>query len=187
MHETLREWRIRQNQERVEERELQTARNRQLDDFDELAYTMSYGVPRGVRPHATVISTHVSKSVLLPVVSLAREDLGLQVVLRNNWYNWKMSVVSREPITADFTGLFIETPPPEPEYTGDDLAPVYFEGFPSDLIFGYRTTDSPRWSAQISNTPTLHIALFLIMRSLGAVRPLAYRTRASHEEELKCR
>ena len=134
----------------------------------------------------TVIATHRSKSIDLPVYRLERSDLGLQIILRDNFYNWKISVISERPITADFSGLFYTTPPIDPDYTGDPLHHVYFEGFPKDLVFGYfEESDGKKWSAEIATNEILWTTVFLIMRSLGAVQPLKWRTKESHRAELE--
>lgn len=156
---------------------------------DTLAPIVSIGLDREYDEHCydivSVISTHRSKSINLPVYEMARNDLGLKIILRGNFYNWKLSVISDRPIEADFTGLFITSPPSEPEYTGDHLHPVYFEGFPSELIFGYYDIgDRKKWSAEICDKYSLSTVIFLIMRSLGAVKQLLYWTRAEHEESL---
>lgn len=133
----------------------------------------------------SVISTHRSKSIELPVFQLERPDRDLRVVLRNNFYNWKVSILSDTPIQADFDGLFHTTPPVEPDYTGDPLHPVYFEGFPQDLIFPYYSqTDGRRWSAEIQTDEALWTSMFLMMRALGDVKPLAWHTRESYRREL---
>lgn len=133
----------------------------------------------------SVISTHRSKSIELPVYQLERPDRDLRVVLRNNFYNWKMSVLSDTPVQADFDGLFHTTPPVEPDYTGDELHPVYFEGFPRDLIFPYYSqTDGRQWSAEIQTDEALWTSMFLMMRALGDVKPLTWHTRESHRREL---
>lgn len=126
-----------------------------------------------------VISTHTSKSICLPVYSLERPDLGLRLVLRDNFYNWKLSVLSEEPIIANFDGLFYTTPPPDPGYSGDPLHPVYFEGFPRDLIFGYyEPSDKKRFSAELwGGNVALWTTLFLILRARGVVQPMQWSTR----------
>lgn len=132
-----------------------------------------------------VISYHRSKSVRLPVFSIERPDIGLQLVLRNNFYNWKLSVISETPIEADFSGLFYTTSPVEPSYTGNHLLPVYFEGFPRNLIFGYYAeSDKKRWSAEVSGDHDLWMTLFLIMRSLGHIKAFRWHTQESHRIEL---
>lgn len=134
---------------------------------------------------ATVISTHRSKSIVLPVVQVERKDLGLRLVMRNNFYNWKLSVISEQPIDADFSGLFHTTPPVERDYTGDPLAAVYFEGFPDSLVYGYYgPSNKRRWSAEIGGDNGMWTTCFLIMKALGVVKPFQWHTRASHRAEL---
>lgn len=151
---------------------------------DDVAGVLSSGLGAYSKIEGRVISQHRSKSVNLPVVAFVRPDLELRIVLRNNFYNWKMSVSSKAPIEADFTGLFIESPPLEPDYTGDNLSHVYFEGFPREEIFGYRKSDSLKWSAEIHSNFDLMTTLFLIMRGLKQVKPLVYTTRATHKIQL---
>jgi hypothetical protein len=130
---------------------------------------------------ATVVSTHTSKSIRLPVYRLARADLAIAIYLRNNFYDWKLSVVSETPIGASFDGLFHTTPPIGPDYTGDELASVYFEGFPREIVFGYfGASDTRKWSAAIRGDTALWATLFLLMRSVGAVKPLTWHTKESH-------
>lgn len=134
---------------------------------------------------AVVISTHRSKSVLLPVYVIDRKDLGLTIVLRDNFYNWKLSVMSQRPALADFTGLFKVVPPFEPEYSGNPLSPVYFEGFPKCLVFGYYATSDWRvWSAEIWGDNPLWTALFLLLKSVGGIRPAQWHTKEGHRKEL---
>lgn len=134
---------------------------------------------------AMVISTHRSKSIALPVYRLHNPLCGLTVVLRENFYNWKLSVISEKPIIADFSPLFYTTSPVEPDYTGSCLHPVYFEGFPGDLIFGYYAeSDKKKWSAEIGGDFALWTTLFMIMSSLGALKPRTWHTRESHRAEL---
>lgn len=125
-----------------------------------------------------VIGEHYSKSVCLPVYSLERADLGIRFILRCNFYNWKLSVISVKPIEVDWTGLFFTTPPVEPDYTGDPLHSVYFEGFPKEFIFGYYEQNKCRWSAEIHGDQAMWTVIFLIMRSLGAIKPLIWSTRS---------
>ena len=132
-----------------------------------------------------VVATHRSKSIILPVYDLQRPDLGLRLVMRNNFYNWKLSVISEKPIVADFSGLFHTTPPIEPDYTGDPLSSVYFEGFPRDLIFSYyEPSDKKKWSAEIGGDYSLYTTIFLMLRSMGVVRAFEWHTEESHRKEL---
>ncbi len=69
---------------------------------------------------AHVISTHTSKSILLPVVELVTPE-GIVFTSRYNFFNYKVSVSSPVDVEVDFFDLF------DPTYQ-----PMYFEGFPGD-------------------------------------------------------
>jgi hypothetical protein len=133
---------------------------------------------------AQVISTHRSKSIVLPVVSYERPDIGLRLVVRQNFYNWKLSVIS-ERSTKDnlteslFPRLFYTTPPVDESYTGDPLANCYFEGFPDDLIFGYfaQSPHGGRWSAEIWGDEAMWSTVFAIMSAVGVVKPMQWSVR----------
>lgn len=134
-----------------------------------------------------VISTHRSKSIILPVVEVTRQDLGLRFTMRDNFHNWKLSVRSEKPIEADFAGLFHTTPPLDKKYTGDALASVYFEGFPEDRIYRYYEENKREFSAEIDGDNALWTTVYLIMRAIGAVQPLKWHTEATHREEMDAR
>lgn len=76
-----------------------------------------------------VISTHVSKSILLPVYELRFRDCTF--ILRDNFYNWKISVKLSYKcpclIYSDFDRLF------NPEYK---VPSVYCEGFHVNDVYG---------------------------------------------------
>lgn len=132
-----------------------------------------------------IVSTHRSKSIILPVLGMNRPDIGLRLIVRENFYNWKLSVISERPVIADFSGLFHTTPPVEPKYTGNPLADVYFEGFPKDLVFGYyEPSDKMKWSAEISGDYKLYTTVFFILRALDVVKPYEWHTEASHRKQL---
>lgn len=131
-----------------------------------------------------VISEHRSKSVHLPVYQLSRPDLGLRLTMRNNFYNWMLSVESEKPITTDFSWIFHTTPPVAPDYTGDPLASCYFEGFPRDFIFGYMSANPQEFSAEIGNNQLFFTTILLLMKEMGTRKPLVWHTRESHRLEL---
>ncbi len=146
---------------------------------DTIVPVFGAGLPYEQRENiATVISTHRSKSIELPVYQLKRPDKDLKVVLRNNFHDWKMSVLSDTPIEADFEGLFHTTPPIDPDYTGNPLSHVYFEGFPTGHVFPYYSeTEGKQWSAEIQSDEALWASIFLMMRSLGEIKPFSWSTR----------
>jgi len=142
------------------------------------------GGKREVCRSSLVVGEHTSKSVVLPVYAFERPDLGLQLVMRCNFYNWKLSVLSEQRIEAPFEALFHTIPPPDPGYTGNDLAPVYFEGFQKDWCFNYYSLNHRKWSCQLNDKSSLWTVVFLIMSSLGALPTLTYSTRKEHRAKL---
>lgn len=73
--------------------------------------------------HPFVISKHTSKSVRLPVFELDLDRIRLKIILRNNFYDWCISIESEKEIVIDWMGLV------NPKDKG------YFEGFPKDRIY----------------------------------------------------
>ena len=77
----------------------------------------------------SVISTHTSKSIKLPVYELKFRDFVF--ILRGNFHDWKISVDVPywcKPIDyADFQGLF------NPD---NKISSCYCEGFPQDKVYG---------------------------------------------------
>lgn len=153
---------------------------------DDLASLVGVGLDyEGRKRIATVISTHRSKLIELPVYKLSRPDIGVYFVLRDNFYNWKLSVVSESPIEVDLTDLCHTSYPIDPSYTGNELAPCYFEGFPPEEIFGYYgLSDKKRFSAQIYGGHRLWVAIWLIMKSLNQIKPYVWHTQKTHLAEL---
>jgi hypothetical protein len=120
------------------------------------------------------------------VVQFTRKDLGLQLTVRGNFHDWKLSVSTERPLPyINFTGLFHTTPPVDPKYTGNELASVYFEGFPKDLVYGYyHDSRDGKWSACVDDSYTLYTVCFLVMRAAGGIKPHTWHTEASHRAEL---
>lgn len=84
------------------------------------------GVAVKLQDEISIISSHTSKSVKLPVFHV-RIPNGDEFVMRYNFYDWKVSVKARSPINVDFLDLFNGS---------DKVEPSCCEGFPSEWIFG---------------------------------------------------
>lgn len=87
-----------------------------------------------------VIGEHTSKSVRLPVYLIERPELGISFVLRYNFHDWCVSVMSDLPIASGLRGF-------------DDSARYCggFEGFPEHARFkGFRDSRS-RFSISLHN------------------------------------
>lgn len=107
-----------------------------------------------------VCGDHHSKSVTLPVFSIDWKR-GVRFTLRNNFYDWGVSVQSIKPIVWDFDGLF-------------DRAKVdsYLEGFPDDRKFSTYDADPSRFTFGVRDDFDLYAVMFLIARQFPA-RPAA--------------
>ena len=159
------------------------AQNQMMFVHDKLNGLMQNSLETEDRTDVEVISTHTSKSILLPVYHLQRGDL--HIILRENFYNWKMSVLNPNFVLANFDGLFYTTPPIDPDYTGDELSSVYFEGFPKDLIFGYyEESDKSHFSAHIVNDQMMWTTLYLILKDQGYVTPREWTTKEKSRAEM---
>lgn len=91
--------------------------HKEFRDFFEFADILG-GVPR-------VISTHRSKSIVLPVMEV-ETPYGIRCVVRDNFHDIKVSVWCPEPCDHDLFGL--------PAGSDTYLHPVYFEGFEKEWI-----------------------------------------------------
>ena len=98
----------------------------------------------------SVIGTHRSKSVLLPVMEMDLSKIGLKIVLRYNFYDWCISVESENDIECDFMGLI----------TYDK---GYFEGFPSNRIYeNYTSWNKKNFSLVLNNDYEVYTFMFLL-------------------------
>lgn len=113
-----------------------------------------------------MIGTHTAWSTLYPVYEMRRPDLGLRIILRKTSH-WRVSVTSTMPVTADLSGL-CKTKRPSKREGGGDHDSIYFEGFPSGLVFGYYEENREKFSATFDCDHSLWAALFLILSSVGA-------------------
>ena len=101
-----------------------------------------------------VINTHMSKSVLLPVMLMDIKEYNIKIVLRYNFHNWKISVISKQNIDCDFKELFKEDNEP--------LNSIYCEGFPKDLVFGRYCDNKKQFTIEIGDKYRLYVFMYLL-------------------------
>lgn len=104
-----------------------------------------------------VISTHMSKSVLLPVYQINVPKYGIEIILRDNFYNWKISIASKQPIECDFMGLFDEK---------ETISPIYCEGFPKEKVYESYSENHSKFTFEICNDYELYTLMFLLSKYL---------------------
>jgi hypothetical protein len=129
--------------------------------------------------NACVLGEHTSKGVLLPVYEITRIDVGVRLVMRNNFHNWKLSFIGKASAGSEheFSALFHTRPPVDASYTGNPLASVYFEGFPKEDVLGYFSENPSRWSGSVLCNYPLWSVVFAIMRNIGAITPMEWARR----------
>jgi hypothetical protein len=93
---------------------------------------------------AVVISTHTSKSVLLPVVCFAFKN-GL-LIFRDNFHTYKVSIILRWPVDLDVEKYRL---------TSNNPHPVYFEGFPEFLVFDPYESGCAAFSGELTSDESL--------------------------------
>lgn len=128
---------------------------------------------------AFVIGEHSSKSVNLPVYSLERPDLGLQIVLRDNYHDTNVSVISEKPIPAevlrgyqlDFSKSDKERFEKEPWRPGRSWGYNYFQGFPEEVQFGPHSLDQRKFSICLGGEYSVYTFVWLILREIRGVGP----------------
>jgi len=148
---------------------------------DQLSAVFWQGIPRKDRPPAPprdgckqtafVIGEHHSKSVRLPVYLLERPDLGLKVVLRDNYHDWNISVVSETPVEADLRGFVLDyRDEEEQEKFRDGYKPgrywgyCFFQGFPDKYWFGPYSENPRKFSLYNSSDYITYTLVWLLMR-----------------------
>lgn len=97
-----------------------------------------------------VVGTHRSKSVKLPVMEICLPNLGFNIVLRYNFYDWCISVESEQEVDCDFMGLVTDQK-------------GYFEGFPNDRIYErYSDDNKKRFNVVLNNDYEVYTFVFLL-------------------------
>lgn len=101
-----------------------------------------------------VIGTHTSKSIILPVYYLKLETI--KIIMRNNFYNWKVSIESDYELIIDPVGLFNPI---------EKIHLVYCEGFKDSWVFDSYNMDKKRFTIEINDDYRLYTFLFLLNKA----------------------
>jgi hypothetical protein len=104
-----------------------------------------------------VVNTHTSKSIKLPVFSIAVTDR-VNVLLRYNFHNWIVSVVSTSPVPDNFFGLFDRE---------EEQECVYCEGFAAKWVFPPYASSPERFTLSLGNNYSLYTFCYLLAEGLG--------------------
>lgn len=88
-----------------------------------------------------VVSTHTSKSVLLPVYKITF-PIGLTLIMRYNFYDWKVSVDSPKEIDVDFHNLF---------NPNEKIQSCYFEGATDEIIYDSYSNNKKKFTVELNS------------------------------------
>lgn len=106
-----------------------------------------------------VVSTHMSKSIVLPVYRFELDN-GIVATMRENFYGWVVSLKSPFPITL----------PEDIAISNGDISPCYCEGFKEDWVYPYYTKDCRLTTFRVSTNYKL-FTLFYMLNKLENPKP----------------
>ena len=109
-----------------------------------------------IRENITVISTHTSKSIKLPVYCIKAN--GDTFILRNNFYDWKVSVDTHNIHKIDFKKLGVIY------NTANQIESHICEGFKQEWIFKSYDEDKWQYTVEINNDFKLKLFFWLIQK-----------------------
>lgn len=105
-----------------------------------------------------VISTHTSKSIGLPVYYIYLEKYDTQIIMRYNFYDWKVSINSKYEI-SEIEDFIIETKKP--------ISKLYCEGFNENQIFGRYKDNNKKFTVELpDNFYLVYTFFYFVKRSL---------------------
>jgi hypothetical protein len=105
-----------------------------------------------------VIGHHTSKSVKLPVYKIFVKELGLTLILRGNFSDWKVSVISSAPVECDFLDLFD---------TSEEWTFHYCEGFDHANIFTSYLKNKNNFTLELQDSYELYTFIRILTNSLN--------------------
>lgn len=106
-----------------------------------------------------VIAMHRSKSIALPVYYIYLRDYDTQITMRNNFYDWKISINSKYSITG-IEEFFREEKEP--------INPIYCEGFEKSQVFGMYKKNNKRFTIELPcNEYNLYTFFYMLKKSLN--------------------
>jgi hypothetical protein len=110
----------------------------------------------GGKDNVFVVSTHTSKSVVLPVYRIFGD--GITIQFRYNFHNVILSIVSEKPIAENSLMEIMDQ--------AKEVREVYAEGFERDWVFGSFHENSRQWTGEIPDLLHLYVLLYRITHEL---------------------
>lgn len=120
------------------------------DDINAIFYTSSEEYNNNP---VMVINTHRSKSIKLPVYEINIKKYDLKLILRYNFYNWKISVISKRKINMYFMDLF---------NIKENINKVYCEGFKDGQVFPSYNSSKDKFTLEIRDDYRLYTFMYIL-------------------------
>lgn len=104
------------------------------------------------------IGTHTSKSIILPVYYIYLDNYDTQIIMRNNFHDWKVSVNSKYSIIGIEDFIIEETEP---------INQLYCEGFEESQVFGMYKDNNKKFTIELpSNKYNLYTFFYVLRKSV---------------------
>jgi hypothetical protein len=98
-----------------------------------------------------VISTHRSKSIVLPVYQINYK--GIKMIIRNNFYDWKVTVDSKVQLNFDMMSLF---------NIKKRINSTLCEGFKYNQVFDSYENNKNKFTFEIEDQYKLYTFMYLL-------------------------
>ena len=105
-----------------------------------------------------VISTIKSNSIKLPVIQIKLENCGIEIVLSYDFYNWKVSIKSKSPISIESTTFLNQE---------EEIILNYPNGFPKDKIYNSYKNNHSKFTIEIYSHYDLYILFYIIKMNIN--------------------
>ena len=110
-----------------------------------------------------IVSTHYSKSCLLPVYGFMLPN-GIRVIMRENFYGWVVSMwVDNECASFSIDEGLVHGDRDENEGYNGDIKECYCEGFKSEWVFPFQTKDIKATTFRVDGDFELYALLYKII------------------------
>jgi len=110
-----------------------------------------------------VINTHTSKSIVLPVYQINLFDEKIKLIIRYNFYDWKVSVDSDIEINMDFMGLI---------KIDEKINSIYCEGFSKEQVFNSYENNKMQFTFEIEDNYKLYTFMYLLKNFINCKKEI---------------
>ena len=110
-----------------------------------------------------VISSHTSKSCRLPVYYIKMMN-GIKIIMRGNFYNWKISVDSPVDLPVNYLPLDCIS-----DGVNEDIPNYYCEGFKNEWVFGKYNPENPgrQFTIECSDKYRMYVILHSLKNAIA--------------------